>query len=108
MFCPPPRKHHARVLPAIVHPTQHDVIPHTQEYIVPEIHPRHTTVLNRQVFNHVHSFPHTVSQQQQVISRQFYQPPGPPTPVAGAMAGPGFGAPGYGGPGYGRSVGGWL
>ncbi|MED4163534.1 spore coat protein [Halalkalibacterium halodurans] len=83
-----PRKH-CKVLPAIVHPTKCNVVQQTCEYIVPEIHPTHTTQVTNHVYNHVHSFPHTVSQQQQVYNQQFYQPPGPPTPVAGAMAGPG-------------------
>ncbi|MED1561803.1 spore coat protein CotH [Alkalihalobacillus alcalophilus ATCC 27647 = CGMCC 1.3604] len=79
-----------QVMPAVVHPTQQNIVQKTCEYIVPEVHPTHTTNVTNHVYKHVHSFPHTTSQQQTVTNQQFVG--GPSAPVAGAMS-PGFGGP---------------
>ncbi|WP_017727908.1 spore coat protein, partial [Halalkalibacterium ligniniphilum] len=83
-----PRRRPAQVLPAVVHPTKCNVMQNTCEYIVPEIHPSHTTHLTNHVYNHVHSFPHTDSYQQNIANQHFVQRPRPAHygPVAGAMA----------------------
>ncbi len=87
------------VLPPRIHPTKHNVVYNCCEYIVPEVHPTHTTVMNKHLYKHYHNFPQTVSQVDQVANQQFMCPPGPVMPVAGpgpGVAGPGFGAPGAG------------
>ena len=90
-----------QVLPAVVHPTKCNVNEAVCEYIVPEIHPVHTKNITYHNYKHVHSFPHTTSNENVITNQQFMAPP-----VAGAQTGPGFGgpvmgaqmAPGFGGP----------
>ncbi|AIC94529.1 MULTISPECIES: spore coat protein [Shouchella] len=62
-------------LPAVVHPTQHNVVESTQEYIVPEIHPTHTTHVKNHVYKHVHHYPHTDSVQENVMNEQYCEKP---------------------------------
>ncbi|GAF66653.1 inner spore coat protein D [Bacillus sp. TS-2] len=92
-----------KVMPAVVHPTKQNIVEKTCEYIVPEIHPTHTTNVTNHVYKHVHSFPHTTSNQQTISNQQFASGPGP---VAGAMMPPR--PPMYGGqmmaPGYGAQA----
>ncbi|WP_078428191.1 spore coat protein [Alkalihalobacterium alkalinitrilicum] len=95
-----------KVMPAVVHPTKCNVTHQCCEYIVPEIHPSHTTNVTHHHYKHIHSFPHTTSQQQQITHQHFVSPtgmgPGAPTQVS-PFAGPGMG-PGMGpgaGPGFG-------
>jgi spore coat protein D len=97
MFFPRPRPVapvaptvHTQMLPPRVHPTQQNVVYNCCEYIVPEVHPAHTTVVNKHLYKHYHNFPQTVSQVDQVASQQFMCPPGPPMPVPGPGVAPGF------------------
>ena len=60
-----------QVMPAVVHPTQHNIVEKTCEYIVPEVHPTHTTNVTNHVYKHVHSFPNTISNEQ-TISNQHH------------------------------------
>ncbi|MFB4211434.1 spore coat protein [Shouchella sp. JSM 1781072] len=62
-------------LPAVVHPTQHNVVESTQEYIVPEIHPSHTTHVKNHVYKHIHQYPHTDSVQEHVMNEQYCEKP---------------------------------
>ncbi|WP_078553473.1 spore coat protein [Bacillus alkalicellulosilyticus] len=95
-----------KVMPAIVHPTKCNVTQQCCEYIVPEIHPSHTTNITHHHYKHVHSFPHTFSQQQTVSHQNVIQPPtfapapGPRPGFAGPAAAPGFAGPGVA-PGWG-------
>jgi spore coat protein D len=73
-----------QMMPPRVHPTQQHVVYQCNEYIVPEVHPAHTTIVNKHLYKHYHNFPQTVSSVDQVASQQFMCPPGPPVP------GPGF------------------
>ncbi|AKP47530.1 MULTISPECIES: CotD family spore coat protein [Bacillus] len=53
MYCRP------KVLPPIIHPTinrENHLIHH---YVVPHIHPSHTTTFNHHVFQHQRYFPYT-------------------------------------------------
>ncbi|WP_078391090.1 spore coat protein [Shouchella patagoniensis] len=62
-------------LPAVVHPTKHNVVQSTQEYIVPEIHPSHTTHVKNHVYKHVHHYPHSDSVQEHVKNEQYCEQP---------------------------------
>lgn len=77
-----------QMLPPRIHPTQQNVVYQCNEYIVPEVHPAHTTVVNKHLYKHYHNFPQTVSAVDQVASQQFICPPGPPVP--GPAIAPGF------------------
>lgn len=88
MFFPRPRPTQAQVLPPRIHPTQHDVVYNCCEYIVPEVHPSHTTVVNKHLYKHFHQFPHTQSVVNQVANQQFVCPPGPRMPGAGPGVAP--------------------
>lgn len=72
-----------QMCPPRIHPTQQNVVYNCNEYIVPEVHPAHTTVVNKHLYKHYHNFPQTVSAVDQVASQQFICPPGPPTPAPG-------------------------
>lgn len=113
MHCQPrpnhcqPRPNHCmkptttQVMPAQVHPTQHNIVEKTCEYIVPEVYPTHTTNVTNHVYKHVKSFPQTQSFEQNISNQQFVAPGGSmgPGPVAGASTGPGMMGPGMmGGP----------
>lgn len=100
-----------QVLPAVVHPTKCNVTEKVCEYIVPEVHPVHTKHITYHNYKHVHSFPHTVSNEDVITNQQFV---GPPSPVAGATYAPsgpvmgahmGPGMPMYGGPVAGAGMG---
>lgn len=91
-----------KVCPAIVHPTKCCVVNKNYNYVVPEIHPSHTTTVNHINYNHVHSFPHTESVVNEVTQTQTMAPPRPgfgvpPGPGFGPVPRPGFGP--MGGPG---------
>lgn len=62
-------------LPAVVHPTMHNVVESTQEYIVPEIHPSHTTHVKNHVYKHVHHYPHSDSVAENVKNEQYCEKP---------------------------------
>ncbi|MED1601839.1 spore coat protein [Alkalihalophilus marmarensis] len=76
-----------KVMPAVVHPTKCNMTQKTCEYIVPEVHPSHTTHVTNHVYKHVHSFPHTDSFQETISNQQFVAN-GPGPQVAGAMMPP--------------------
>ncbi|MCM3762131.1 spore coat protein [Alkalihalobacillus oceani] len=93
--CPPRPKHcqlptTTQVLPAKVHPTQHNIVEKTCEYIVPEVYPTHTTNVTNHVYKHVSSFPQTQSFDETISNQQFVAPSQGfgGGPVAGAMAPP--------------------
>lgn len=71
---------HQQMYPPRVHPTQQHVVYQCNEYIVPEVHPAHTTIVNKHLYKHYHNFPQTVSSVDQVASQQFMCPAGPPVP----------------------------
>jgi spore coat protein D len=56
MYCKP-----SHVLPAIVHPTKCCVNHNCCNYVVPHIHPTHTTTVNHHMYQHQHYFPQTQS-----------------------------------------------
>ena len=97
-----------KVLPAVVHPTKCCVKHKQYNYVIPEIHPSHTTTVNHINYQHQHSFPHTESCVNEVTNTQSFGPapgPGLVPPIGPGMvppAGPGFGPPmpgfGPGGP----------
>ncbi|MFC5711837.1 spore coat protein [Thalassorhabdus alkalitolerans] len=91
-------RHHRprpKVLPTVMHPTKCHVKHHCCEYIVPEVHPSHTTNVTHHNYKHLHSFPHTESAVDQITHQHFVAGPGAPGPqVAGAhMPGPGMMGP---------------
>ncbi|WP_018922386.1 spore coat protein [Salsuginibacillus kocurii] len=65
------------MLPPVCHPTQQHVQEKCCEYIVPEIHPSHTTHVNKHLYKHLHSYPHTQSTVDQVYHQHFQCGPGP-------------------------------
>ncbi|MCD8500575.1 MAG: spore coat protein [Bacillaceae bacterium] len=73
-----------QVLPPRIHPTCQNVQYNCCEYIVPEVHPSHTTIVNKHLYKHCHQFPHTTSVVNQVGSQHFVAPPtfAPPVVVA--------------------------
>lgn len=84
------------VCPPIVHPTKCCVNHTCSKYIVPEIHPSHTTTVNHQHYEHQHYFPHTQSVVNEVSKSDVVMPcPGPgvgPVPRPGyPVPPPGFG-----------------
>ncbi|WP_281176641.1 CotD family spore coat protein [Shouchella shacheensis] len=64
--------------PPVVHPTKHNCVESTQEYIVPHIHPSHTTHVNNHVFKNVHHYPHTESVTENVMNDGGFGGPGGP------------------------------
>ncbi|MGJ9381628.1 CotD family spore coat protein [Salipaludibacillus sp. CF4.18] len=91
----------AKVLPAQVCPGQQSVQEKNCDYIVPVVHPSHTTNVVNHRYNFQHSYPHTESTVNRITNQHSY---GPPAQVAGAATGPGFAPQVAGaatGPGYG-------
>ena len=76
----------SKVLPAIVHPTKCCTNHSCQNYVVPHIHPSHTTNINHEFYAHQHYYPHTESFANEVNHQHFNAGPGP-----GPVPGPGFG-----------------
>ncbi|ALC81374.1 MULTISPECIES: spore coat protein [Bacillus] len=101
MFCRP----RPNMMAPIVHPTKHCQNNTFSESVVPHIHPTHVNNVNHHKFNHVHYYPQTQSQSNQV-SHQNFNAPGPyPGQVAGAQMGPGQMGPGQMGPDPGQVAG---
>ncbi|WP_246516602.1 CotD family spore coat protein [Salicibibacter cibarius] len=63
------------VLPAVVHPPKCNVTHSMQEYVVPEVHPSHTTHVHNDVYKHVHSYPHSQDQVAGAQSEHYHCPP---------------------------------
>ncbi|PYZ95220.1 spore coat protein [Salipaludibacillus keqinensis] len=82
-------------------PTQQSVREFNCDYIVPVVHPRHTTNVVNHRYNFQHSFPQTESTVNRIFNTQSMAGPGGPGQVAGAATGPG----GFGGPGQVGGVG---
>lgn len=76
-----------QVLPAIVHPTKCCVRHRLYNYVIPEIHPSHTTNVNHINYNHQHYFPHTESVVNEVTNTNTFAPG--PSPLGAPV--PGFG-----------------
>ncbi|MGL4821271.1 MAG: CotD family spore coat protein [Bacilli bacterium] len=55
---------HVAVAPAVVHPTNQQVVNSYSTVIVPHIHPTHTQYANHQMIQNQHHFPQSCSQQQ--------------------------------------------
>ncbi|MFV8829955.1 CotD family spore coat protein [Alkalihalobacterium sp. APHAB7] len=96
-----------KVMPAVIHPTKTTHSKQCCEYIVPEIHPSHHHHMTQHHYKHIHSFPQTASQSQQITHQHFV------SPGAAPFAGPGVGPAGFGpgvgptgAPGFGPGVGG--
>ncbi|MFS0782161.1 CotD family spore coat protein [Bacillus sp. 1P06AnD] len=47
--------------PSQVSPTQHSMNKNVFKTVVPNIHPSHTTTVNKHIIQHQHYFPHTES-----------------------------------------------
>ncbi|MDA3130073.1 CotD family spore coat protein [Aliibacillus thermotolerans] len=62
---------HPKMMAPVTHPTMHQTQYKHYEYIVPEIHPVHTTTVNKHLYKHYHSFPHTESQVNEVYHQHF-------------------------------------
>ncbi|WP_427909922.1 CotD family spore coat protein [Salsuginibacillus halophilus] len=58
-------------MPPVVHPTKQQTKHHCCEYIVPEVHPTHTTNVNHHLYKHYHSHPHTSSTVNKVYHQHF-------------------------------------
>ncbi|WP_035186313.1 spore coat protein [Alteribacter aurantiacus] len=86
-----PRRH-CQVMPAQIHPTKQQMTHQCCEYIVPEVHPTHTTNVAHHLYKHIHTYPQTFSQVDQVSHQHFQGGPG--QQVAGAQMGPNMGFPG--------------
>ncbi|MDQ0176155.1 spore coat protein [Bacillus chungangensis] len=71
------------VLPAVVHPTKCCVNNTYQKFIVPHIHPSHTTNVNHTLYQHQHYFPHTESAVSDVKSQHLLCGPRPKCPPYG-------------------------
>lgn len=84
------------VLPPIVHPTNCCVNHTCKNYVVPHIHPQHTTTVNHEFFAHQHYYPQTQSVVNEVTHQHFNAGPGP---VPGGFPGPFPGAAPGGFPG---------
>lgn len=82
----------AQVLPAQCCPTQQSVRERNCDYIVPVIHPSHTTNVVNHRYNFQHSYPHTESTVNRVTNQHFNAGPG--QQVAGF--GPGQQVAGFG------------
>lgn len=74
MFFPRPNVQ-TQVLPPRIHPTCQNVKYNCCEYLVPEVHPSHTTIVNRHLYKHCHQFPQTTSVVNQVANQHFVAPP---------------------------------
>ena len=70
-----------KVCPPIVHPTKCCVNNAQYNYIVPHIHPSHTTNVNHYMYQHQHYFPHTESVVNEVSNQQFICPGSGPRPM---------------------------
>lgn len=57
----PPQMMPTQVAPTQVSPTQQFVKTNLFNTVVPHVHPSHTTIVNKQLINHQHYFPHTQS-----------------------------------------------
>lgn len=53
--------HRPKVLPAIVHPTKCCEEHSVEKYVVPHVHPTHTTHYKHNIYEHLHYYPHTDS-----------------------------------------------
>lgn len=83
-----------QVLKTQVCPTQQGVREFNCDYIVPVVHPSHTTNVVNHRYNFHHSYPHTESTVNRIFNQSFnVGPGGPGQQVAGAQTGP------WGGPG---------
>ncbi|WP_017755457.1 CotD family spore coat protein [Calidifontibacillus oryziterrae] len=100
--------HHMRpkLLSPIISPIKCCDVHDVDVFQVPHIHPTHTTVHHHNIFEHLHSFPQTVSHVSDVAHQHFKCPPGMMPGVGPGMApGMGFGGglgmpgPGMAGPG---------
>lgn len=60
-----------KVLPAIVYPTKCCVNNTFTNYIVPHVHPTHTTTVNHINFQHQHYFPQSYSTVDEVTHQNF-------------------------------------
>jgi len=74
--CQRPR-HRPQVLQTQVCPTKQSVREQDCNYIVPVVHPRHTTNVVNHRYDFYHSYPQTEARVDRIINRQFQVPPGP-------------------------------
>ncbi|WP_280771875.1 CotD family spore coat protein [Salipaludibacillus daqingensis] len=88
----PCHKPRPQVLQTQVCPTQQAVRERDCNYVVPVVHPSHTTNVINHRYDFHHSYPHTESRVDRIFNRHF-RGPGGPGQVAGAFQ-PGPGAPG--------------
>lgn len=71
-----------QVAPTQVSPTQEFVNTNVMNTVVPHVHPSHTTTVNKHVFTHQHSFPHTQSVVNECFNQQVVCGPPPILPIA--------------------------
>jgi spore coat protein D len=83
-----------KVLQTQVCPTQHAVRQHDCNYVVPVVHPRHTTNVVNHQYDFYHSFPQTESRVDRITNRQFTAPSAPGQVMGAFQPGPGPGVPG--------------
>ncbi|MFB5663099.1 CotD family spore coat protein [Alteribacillus sp. HJP-4] len=63
-------------MPAVNHPVTEKKNYQCNEYIVPEVHPVHTTNVNKHLYKHYHSYPQTESTVNEVYNQHFNCGPG--------------------------------
>lgn len=115
MNCHHPRRRHVQQMPPKYCPIQHSVTEQDCDYIVPVVHPSHTTNVVNHNYKYVHSYPHTESTVNRITSQQFAAGPRPQVagvatprpPVAGYGPGPGQQVAGAATPGPGHQVAGY-
>lgn len=88
-----------KMLSPIVSPTKCCDVHDTEVFQVPHIHPSHTTYHHHKIFEHLHTYPHTVSHVTDVAHQHFDCGPGEfPGMGPGMGMGPGPGMVPSGGP----------
>ncbi|WP_240375461.1 CotD family spore coat protein [Bacillus piscicola] len=81
------KKNRPCVMPPVCHPVVNQTAYNCNEYIVPEVHPVHTTTVNKHMYKHYHTYPQTYSDANEVYHQHFVDSPGA-GPLSGPMPGP--------------------
>ncbi|UCZ51500.1 spore coat protein [Bacillus shivajii] len=80
-----PRRRQVQMMPPKYCPTKHHVTEKDCDYLVPVVHPSHTTNVVNHNYKYFHNFPHTESTVHRVNHQQFSCGPGGPRPFGGPM-----------------------
>jgi spore coat protein D len=78
--------HHPNILKPIVYPTAHCDTHDCEKFVVPHVHPSHTTHHHHKLFEHVHTYPHTESHVTDVAHQHINCGPHVPMGPMGAPA----------------------